>query len=487
MQQTHFLKQTLSLFLSLTMAAPVSRGATSPAPELPKPGTVIGVTRQDQEQLGLKASAEVYKQMPVLPDSSPVTQYVQQLGRKLAAVIPKDNSWPYEFHVIPQKEINAFALPGGPIFINIGTIQAADNEGELAGVMAHEMSHVYMQHSAKQASKASLTNVLVGLAGVVLPGGTAGDLARLGIQVGANGIFLKYSRADEAQADSVGAVIMYKAGYDPKSLADFFLKLEKETGAAARGPQFLSDHPNPGNRQTAIAKQIRPWPQKSYLRSGDPFYRAHQEAGKIKAYSGQEIADGAKNGLWGRENQTSGAIPANVPAPASGGAPQSGPLEQIRPSSHFKELQKNGFTISHPENWLPGEGFGGVTIAPAAGQSQTSVSYGVIVADAPIASGSTLDQTTEALVSGFVQANPGMKTAGPTTSMQVGGMHYRSAYLLGDSPVMENGKPLPERDWVVTTQNSQGAMTYLVFVAPERDFNELRPAFQKMLESFKAR
>src|SRR5437016_8267046 len=130
---------------------------------------------------------EVYQQFPVLPDSSPVTKYVQELGKKLVSVIPQDKSWPYQFHVIPEKDINAFALPGGPIFINIGTINAAENEAQLAGVIAHEMSHVYMQHSAKQAPKQEWANVLGALGGLL--GGTAGDLAKMGIQLGA-GTFL---------------------------------------------------------------------------------------------------------------------------------------------------------------------------------------------------------------------------------------------------------------------------------------------------------
>src|SRR5262245_31583505 len=128
--------------LALTMVLLVSTTpllAVTGAPELPNPGTVRGISREQQVQLGRQAMAEVYQQMPVLPDSNPVTQYVQQLGKKLVAQIPQQYSWPYEFHVIPQKEINAFALQGGPMFINIGTITAADNEAELAGVMAHEM------------------------------------------------------------------------------------------------------------------------------------------------------------------------------------------------------------------------------------------------------------------------------------------------------------------------------------------------------------
>src|SRR5438128_3676182 len=182
MRERSFGARMLALMLAVLMATP-GAFAVAGAPQLPDPGTVP-VSKQQQEQLGLKAMSEVYQQMPVLPDSNPVTQYVQQLGKRLVQVIPQQNSWPYQFHVIPQKEVNAFALPGGPIFINIGTIEAADNEAELAGVMAHEMSHVYMQHSAKQAGKTSTLQGIAGILGAILPGTTAGNIARLGIQLG---------------------------------------------------------------------------------------------------------------------------------------------------------------------------------------------------------------------------------------------------------------------------------------------------------------
>src|SRR3954466_5363789 len=138
MQTSKFSTQMLALVLTLLLAPPLElMAAGTSTPTLPDPGST-GMNKQQQEQLGLQAMGEVYKQMPVLPDSSPVTRYVQDLGRKLAGTIPSQSSWPYQFHVIPEKEINAFALPGGPIFINIGTIQAADNEAELMGVMTHE-------------------------------------------------------------------------------------------------------------------------------------------------------------------------------------------------------------------------------------------------------------------------------------------------------------------------------------------------------------
>ncbi|MGZ4822771.1 MAG: M48 family metalloprotease, partial [Terriglobales bacterium] len=198
-------------------------------PALPDPG--LAAPKDQQIQLGQKAVAEVYKQMPILPDSDPLTRYVQSLGHKLEGVIPQQYSWPYQFHVVQQKEINAFALPGGPIFVNVGTIVAADNEAELAGVIAHEMSHVYMQHSIKGMRKQGTTQaagqILGGLLGAVL-GGAAGALANMGAQLGAGVLSMRYSRTDEAQADAVGAIIMYKAGYNPIRLAQFFQKLESQ-------------------------------------------------------------------------------------------------------------------------------------------------------------------------------------------------------------------------------------------------------------------
>src|SRR5262249_44454602 len=129
---------TRAIALVLLLAQPFALLAQSSTPELPDPGKA-GMDREQQKKLGLQAAGEVFKQMPVLPDSSPETRYIQQLGKKLEAVIPEDRTWPYQFHVIPSADINAFALPGGPIFVNVATITAAANEAELAGVLAHEM------------------------------------------------------------------------------------------------------------------------------------------------------------------------------------------------------------------------------------------------------------------------------------------------------------------------------------------------------------
>lgn len=496
MERRTFPARILALTLSLLIALPVSLLAQA-EPQLPDPGSVGGVTKEQQEQVGLQAMAEVYKQMPVLPDSSPETQYIQQLGKKLAAVIPPENSWPFQFHVIQQKEINAFALPGGPMFVNIGTITAADNEAELAGVMAHEMAHVYMQHSVKQASKTSMTQGLLGVLGSVLGNGTVGSLAKLGIGIGAGALTLKYSRGDEAQADAVGAIIMYKAGYDPKALPAFFQKLEQEAGGGGGGPQFLSDHPNPGNRVAAVSKEIQNWPPRNFQTNSQAFASAKQHAAGVKAYSAQEIAAGAKQGTWAAQNQKNGSIPANLPPPPSdqGAGPGGGPgagtadlsnvsLKQVKPSGRFKQLQQGPVSMSYPDNWqVSSDQNSGITIAPAAGASQGGVAYGVVINMGQDQNASSIDQVTQNLVQGLTQSNPGLRASGNPKSITVNGVQGRAVDLIGNSPVQQNGQPVPERDRLVVLPRSDGTFVYMVFVAPQRDFNSLSSTYDKMLKS----
>src|SRR5579864_3230877 len=210
MYRQKFSVRALAFFLALVIAQPFAL-AQSSQPVLPDPGSP-GINKEQQEKLGLQAMGEVYKQMPVLPDSSRETQYIRQIAGKLQATIPADKNWPYQFHVIQAADINAFALPGGPIFVNVGTIQAADNEAELAGVIAHEMSHVYMQHSAKQMKQNMGPSILARLGQILgsMVGGVGGAIASMGGQIAGGMWSMKYSRGDEAQADAVGAIILWK-------------------------------------------------------------------------------------------------------------------------------------------------------------------------------------------------------------------------------------------------------------------------------------
>lgn len=453
-------------------------------PELPYPGTV-SMSRQEQEKLGLEAMSEVYKQMPVLPDSSSVTRYVEHLGNKLAEQIPQPYTWPYQFHVIAQKDINAFALPGGPIFINVGTIAAAQNEAQLAGVMSHEMSHVYMQHSAKQATSAKTKFAeILGAAGGMLGGSVLGNLTRGVIQFGAGTLLLRYSREDEAQADAVGAVIMYKAGYNPVELANFFEILQEQGGGP---PQFLSDHPNPGNRTAAIEREVRHWPPKDYRGDSQAFQTEKREAISTRAYSAQEISDGAKSGRWARENLRNGAVPESaklsVAESAAAATIASVNFEQVKPSGKFSQFEHGGFLIAYPSNWMKSPGENSATIAPPAGASQNAIAYGVIIGTAQDRNAGSLDQVAEDLVRNLQQSNPGMRQTSGIRRIRAHGADARSVDLVSNSPVEENGKPLPEHDHLVLRSAPGGAFLYVIFIAPERDFRALQPTYETMLDS----
>jgi beta-barrel assembly-enhancing protease len=490
------------------MLAAAHLSAVTAGPDFPDPGKPR-MTREEQRQLGLQAAAQVYQQMPVLPDNSPETQYIRKLGQKLVATIPTRYSWPFEFHVVAQNEINAFALPGGPMFVNVGTITAAGSEAELAGVMAHEISHVYMQHSAKQADKAQWTGLLAGLASVAAGatlGGMAGQAAQMGISMGAQGLSLKYSRTDESQADAVGAIILYYAGYNPQALADFFRTLAAQGGSVP--PQLLSDHPNPGNREQAIEKEIQNWPPKNYQTTSAAFQKAKQHALTVKSYTGEEIAAGGKTGQWAALNKKNGAVfspgsaqlsNTSAPAPASASAaplpaptPTAGPivLSSVLPSQQMVAADLGPIKFSHPENWdiaMPKQQGEFVTVAPAAGRAENGVGYGVLISSAAPPKGEhmSLDAITDALVENMQQENH-VKLAGEKQTITVDGIQGRSLALQSVSPFAGgSGQQQVESDWLVTVPQHGGSIIYFIFVAPQSEFSRFRPAFEDILKSVK--
>ena len=227
-------------------------------------------------QLGRRAAAEAEGQLPILHDEV-LTSYVAGLGRRLTSAIPPPLRHPefrYTFKVVNAREINAFALPGGPMYVNRGMIEAARTEGEVAGVMAHELSHVVLRHGTAQASKATKYEVGA-LAGQILGaviGGKVGAVVAEGSRFGLGAAFLRFGREYERQADVEGAQIMARAGYDPAEMANMFKTIARQSDA--RGPEWLSDHPDPGNRSEYIMREAKALRVQNAVRDSRAFQQA---------------------------------------------------------------------------------------------------------------------------------------------------------------------------------------------------------------------
>jgi Zn-dependent protease with chaperone function len=426
---------------------------------------------QEEVQAGKEAAAQVPKQLPELPDSDPVVKYVQRLGAELASHAPGEK-WPYNFHVVNQKEINAFALPGGPVFINVGTVQAADNEAELAGVMAHEISHVVQRHGTRAASKQMAAQLPLALLGGIMGQGALASMAAMGISFGVGSYFLRNSRQSEKEADLLGTDIMWDAGFDPHAMAQFFTKIQQEGGA--RAPQFLSDHPDPGNRVEYVSAEVNTLSAKQYRGDSPDFAQIKQLVAKMKPLTADQIAARQKAG--GFESAGQGSMTA--------------PTNEVTASNNLRVFDHSLFQISYPDNWqVYGDQNSAVTIAPEGGVTQDAIAYGVMIsAYQPEDANQSLDQDTHALIDSLHQSNPDLRLIGNDESIRVNGVAGRSADLIGSSPIRDkNGKPVRERDWLVTFKLSDGNLIYLVFITPDSEFMRLRPGFERMLKTFRVR
>src|SRR6266849_2357677 len=335
--------------MTLAMALPVC--ARKPGEPL-KPGFNL-FSKQQDIQLGQQAAAQVRQQYQVVQNQE-LQDYVRRIGERIAATPEaRSSGFPFSFTLVNDKSINAFALPGGPTFVHTGLILAADNEAQVAGVLSHEISHVILRHGTNQASKANLLQIPAMIAGVA----TGSNLLAQLTQLGATGFLLKFSRTAESEADALGTRIMNEAGYNPIEMAHFFEKLQAEGGS--RAPQFLSDHPNPGNRVTAVETEVRALPQHQY---------------------------GAAVGEFAREKALVAKIPQSRTQPTERRGAVAAPPAATRPSGRFKQLRGREFALSYPDNW---EVFGDnnaatATIAPREGIVQSpnggsAVGYGVIV------------------------------------------------------------------------------------------------------------
>lgn len=422
----------------------------------------------DDVKIGREASVEAEKTFPIINDAQ-MSEYVQGVGRRLVAAIPAEFRQPafqYTFKIINARDINAFALPGGPMYINRGMIEAAKNEGEMAGVMAHEIAHVALRHGTAQATQQSNPiNQILGigaiLGGAILGGETG---AAIGQQIYAGLLVYPYSREYETQADILGAQILANAGYDPIDLANMFRTIEKESGGG--GPEFLSSHPSPQNRYDNIqreTRQLRVSPNPIKMTAG--FERTQARLRNMpRAKTMSEIQRESKNNQ-GQNPTSGGRYESNVPLP----------------STRTRVFQAGQWIrMNVPSNWEEFPADSEIWFAPRGAYGEEGITHGALLGVYP-AQGRNLSNATQEYVNGVLRANPYLRARSNYTQIYLSGRQGYAIELAGTSPVTRR----TEVATVFTTLLRDGNLLHIVTVVPENEARNYSSAFNNMLRSLR--
>ena len=465
----HVARPILALALALTLVAGVAEAQTKI-----NPGWNMFSPQQDVE-IGAQSAAEAERQLPILNDRQ-VENYVNSIGQKLARNAGGPQ-FQYRFRVVNASDINAFALPGGYIYLNRGIIENARNEGEIAGVLAHEIAHSALRHGTHQASKAYAAQaglqILGGLLGGKVGGNTAQILNTVG-GVGLNALFLKFSRELETQADVRGVQILAASGYTPADMVSFFNTLAKVD--TARKTTWMSHHPAPPDRIARIEKERQLLREPATATQNTPQLARIQSQlrGHGRAPTMGEIARGT----------TSSAN--NPPMTSSSGI---GRVEA--PSRSWRQYtnRSGAYAVGYPSNWRVYESGGfGVTLAPEGGVGtvggRNEVVYGAIVNHyEPSTRGGrvTMQSATTDLLEQIRQASPHLRViSGSTQQLRTdNGRSALAASLRGRNP----NTNIDERVTVVTRALPDGHLMYLVFVTPEADARNYASVLNQMVQS----
>jgi beta-barrel assembly-enhancing protease len=310
MMRTRFFRHTIALFLAFTLAntcalaqdsgnsknKPSQKSLAKPLDKKDDPtligkrdinkGSIQFYSIEKEVAIGRQLAAEVDRSSKIISDPL-VTEYINRVAQNI--VLHSDSKVPFTIKVVDSQEVNAFALPGGFLYVNRGLLEAADNEAEVAGVIAHEIAHVAARHGMEQASKGELFNYLS--IPLIFFGGIGGYAIRQGLGLAVPLTFLKFSRGAEKEADRLGAQYMWAAGYDPNALITFFEKLQaknkKKPGTLSK---LFSTHPMTGDRITEVRELVSRFPDRGeYQLSSSEF---GQVKSRVLAISGAARGSG---------------------------------------------------------------------------------------------------------------------------------------------------------------------------------------------------
>ncbi|HTG72291.1 MAG TPA: M48 family metallopeptidase [Terriglobia bacterium] len=423
-------------------------------------------TPQQDVELGREGAAEVHKEYPIIEDEQ-ISKYLAKLGDRLVAAAPKELNNPvykYSFTPVNERSINAFALPGGPMFVNRGMFDAAAKEGEVVGVMAHELSHVLLRHGTANVSKSQNPLLQLGqiasAIGGAMVGGAAGSAIQQGGQFGLGTLMLRYSRDFEKQADILGSQIMAKAGYDPRDLAHMFQTIQEQSEGG--NPQWMSSHPNPGNRTAYITQEASLLTIAAPVTDVDEFQRMKAKFASIPAPAGKGRS-GAANAP-----ENTGTIGKPVPAP----------------STEFRAVRGgNLFQASIPTNWQAITAGNSVKFVPENAYGQQNgeevfthgVQFGIVPANSR-----DLRQATKLFLEGVAPGNPELRLAGDQVTVKMSGRDALGTPLTNKSVLGGT-----ERIGLYTTFLADGNLFYYLGVAPENVYESYRATFNKVGQSIR--
>jgi len=478
-RRTSFVARPLVAVLMALMLIPAVASAQTKI----KPGFNLFSTQQDVE-VGQQSAAEAEQQLPIVQDSA-VENYVNRIGQRLAQNAGGPQ-FQYRFRVVNDSDINAFALPGGFVYVNRGVLEQARNEGEVAGVMAHEIAHVALRHGTHQASKAYAAQAGLSILGGILGGKVgqgAGQIINAVGGFGMNVLFLKYSRDLESQADIRGSQILAASGYSPTDMVNFFHTLENVD--KSRKTSFLSDHPAPPDRIARIQK----------------------EATMLNVTQSPTTNVAELNSIQGRLRGTAGGTTSMAstsrPAPTTTARSRgtgSGQVIQVEaPASALRSYTSPSgvYRIGYPSNWqVYQEGSTGVTLAPKGGigtvNGKTEVVYGAIINHYdPFnnasrsylrggAANTSLTAATNDLLSEVQRDSPHLRLiSGSEQQFTLSGGAAIAASLRGTNP----NTGINERVTIVTRQLADDHLVYMLFVTPDKDASRYSSVLQAMVNS----
>jgi beta-barrel assembly-enhancing protease len=456
--------QAATLAVALFLSVSVVAGQT----QITAPPNKYNVSEDVTE--GRDAARQVEEQLPLLNDSQ-VQSYIENIGSRLVESIPREfqhAEFHYTFKVVNVSDINAFALPGGPMYVNRGMIEAAKTEGEVAGVMAHELSHVALRHGTAQATKATpyqVGSVAGQILGAIL-GGAAGQVVSGASQFGFGTAFMRFSREYEKQADLLGSHMMATAGYDPRDMANMFKTIEKISGNG--GPQWMSDHPNPSNRYQYINDEAQMLKVINPIRDTRAFTDIQNRLRRLPAALTTEQA--TRKGGNRRTTQ-----------PRDRSDSQMGRVDP--PSSRLRTFDEgNLFRIAVPDNWEELPGNTAVTFAPQGAygdfQGQSVFTHGIEVGTSRNES-HDLRTATDELVASLGQNNPQLRGRSTYDQTTIAGRRGLHTVLNNVSDVTRQ----PEQIDLFTTQLNDGSLFYVIGVAPNAEFAQYQDVFADAVRS----